>query len=138
VVAAVVWYAIGRVVASANYGREDVGSALTHYVFDRTTGELIDENENGIPDVAEDSPPEPYSQDLNSLAGINFQLQLTEYDAAGQAYETGCRRRWATSLGRSALLGTVETSARMVSLCGSKQCHTRGATPVTRSQGPVR
>jgi hypothetical protein len=35
----------------------------------------------------------------------------------------------AMSLGSSALLGTVETSASMVSLRGSKQCHTRRATP---------
>jgi len=88
-VAAVMWYdSIGRVAATANYGREDVGSGLTHYVFDGTTGELIDQDENGIPDVAEDSPPEPYPQDPNSLAGIDFQLQLTEYDAAGRAYRT--------------------------------------------------
>jgi len=35
------------------------------------------------------------------------------------------------SFGTSALLGTVETSLRMVSQRGSKQCHTRRATPVT-------
>ena len=74
--------------ASADYGREDVDSGLTHYFFDGTTGELIDENENGIPDVAEDAPPEPYPQDPNSLAGIDFQLQLMEYDSAGRAYRT--------------------------------------------------
>jgi RHS repeat-associated protein len=88
-IAAVTWYdGIGRVVATANYGREDVGSGLTHYIFDGTTGELIDQDENGIPDVAEDSPPEPYPQDPNSLAGVDFQLQLTDYDAAGRAYRT--------------------------------------------------
>ena len=36
--------------------------------------------------VAEDSPPEPYPQDPNSLAGIDFQLHVTEYDAAGRPY----------------------------------------------------
>jgi hypothetical protein len=37
---------------------------------------------------------------------------------------------WATSLGTSALLGTVETTLRMVSQRGSNQCHARRATPV--------
>jgi len=87
-VAAVLWYdGIGRVVASANFGRQDVGSGLTHYIFDGITGELIHENEYGIPEVAEDSPPEPLAVDPNPLAGIDFQLQLTEYDAM-QAFPT--------------------------------------------------
>jgi YD repeat-containing protein len=87
--AAVAWHdGIGRVVATAEYGREDVDSGLTHYFFDDTTGELIDEDENGIPDIAEDTPPEPYPQDQNSQAGIDFQLSLTEYDSAGRAYRT--------------------------------------------------
>jgi len=33
---------------------------------------------------------------------------------------------WATSLRTSALLGTVESRLRMLSLRGSKQCHTQG------------
>jgi len=46
---------------------------------------------------------------------------------------------WATSRGTSALLGTVESRLRMLSLRGSKQCHTQGharhsrATPVPSS-----
>jgi len=48
-----------------------------------------------------------------------------------------------TSLGTSALLGTVERSLRMVSRRGSKQCHTRRATPAKRNgsgalrRGPI-
>jgi len=78
-----------RGVATANYGREDVDSGLTHYFFDGATGELIDENENGIPDVAEDTPPEPYPQDPYSQAGIDFQLSLTEYDSGPNLGESG-------------------------------------------------
>ena len=84
--ASVIWYdGLGRTVATANYGREDVDSGLAHYFFDGTTGELIDQDENGIPDIAEGAPPEPYPQDPNSLAGIDFQLQLVQYDSAGRA-----------------------------------------------------
>ncbi len=87
--AAVTWYdGLGRTVATADYGREDVDSSLAHYFFNGTTGALIDSNANGIPDVAESAPPQPYPQDANSLAGIDFQLALTEYDAAGRAYRT--------------------------------------------------
>jgi YD repeat-containing protein len=81
------WYdGLGRTVATADFGREDFDSKLTHYFFDGTSGDLIDQDENGLPDVTEDAPPAPYPQDPNSLAGIDFQLQLTEYDAAGRAY----------------------------------------------------
>ncbi len=89
-ITAVTWYdGIGRTVATANYGREDVRSGVTHYFFDGTSGSLIDTNSDGIPDVAEAAPPQPYtSQNPSSLAGIDFQLQLTEYDSAGRPYET--------------------------------------------------
>jgi RHS repeat-associated protein len=90
VTAAVTWYdQVGRVVATADYGREDVNSGLIHYVFDGTTGVLIDADADEIPDVAQDTPPEPYTaQTLSSLAGLAFQLQLTQYDSAGRAYRT--------------------------------------------------
>ncbi|MGI6417986.1 MAG: hypothetical protein ACOX1P_20220 [Thermoguttaceae bacterium] len=87
--AAVTWYdGLGRTVATADYGREDIDSGLAHYFFSGTTGALIDTNTNDIPDVAEAAPPQPYPQDANSLAGIDFQLQLTEYDSAGRASRT--------------------------------------------------
>jgi RHS repeat-associated protein len=87
--ATLLWYdGLGRTVATADFGREDVDSGLTHYFFDGTSGDPIDEDENGLPDAAEDAPPEPYPQDPNSLAGIDFQLRLTEYDSAGRAYRT--------------------------------------------------
>jgi RHS repeat-associated protein len=87
--AAVTWYdGLGRAVATATYGREDVDSGLAHYFFNGTTGALIDTNTNGIPDAAEAAPPQPYPQDPNSLAGLDFQLSLTEYDSAGRAYRT--------------------------------------------------
>ena len=88
--AAVTWYdGLGRTVATANYGREDVGSGVTHYFFDGSTGALIDTNADGIPDVAEAAPPQPYTaQNQSSMAGIDFQLQLIEYDSAGQPYQT--------------------------------------------------
>ena len=49
-------------------------------------------------------------------------------DAAGRDAAERTRGRFgrATSLGTSALLGTVEKSLRMLSLRGSKQCHTLG------------
>ena len=88
--ASVTWYdGLGRGVASASYGREDVDSGLTHYFFNGTTGNLIDANADGLPDVAQNAPPQPYtSQNTSSLAGVDFQLQLVEYDAAGRAYRT--------------------------------------------------
>ena len=88
--ASVVWHdAIGRPIATADYGREDVASGVTHYFFDGTTGALIDTNANGIPDVAEAVPPQPYTAATpGSLAGIDCQLQLVEYDSAGRAYRT--------------------------------------------------
>jgi YD repeat-containing protein len=88
--ASVTWYdGLGRSVASASYGREDASSGLTHYFFNGTTGDLIDANADGLPDVAQNAPPQPYtSQNTSSLAGVDFQLQLVEYDAAGRAYRT--------------------------------------------------
>ena len=96
--ASAVWYdGRGRVIATADFGREDVDAAgWPHYVFHTTggtdaggnysAGELIDVDRDGIPDVAEDVPPEPLSLDPNSLAGIDFQLSVTQYNAAGYAY----------------------------------------------------
>jgi hypothetical protein len=57
-------------------------------------------------------------------------------DAAGRhaAERTGGQFGRAPSLGTSALLGTVATLLRMVSPRGSKQCHTRRATPAKNSQ----
>ncbi len=80
--ASVAWYdGIGRTVASVNYGREDVDSGLTHYIFNGTTGALIDTDADGIPDVAEDEPPAVNSSD-------NYIVSLVDYDSAGRAYRT--------------------------------------------------
>ena len=63
--ASVVWYdGVGRTVASANFGREDVLSDVPHYFFHEDDqgyqdGDLIDNDENGIPDVAEGIRPRP-------------------------------------------------------------------------------
>ncbi len=86
----VAWYdGLGRLVATADYGREDVASGLTHYFFDGTSGAVIDADTNGIPDVAEAAAPQPYTTaNPSSLAGIDFQLQCVEYNAAGRAYRT--------------------------------------------------
>ena len=88
--ASVTWYdGLGRLVATAEYGREDVASGLTHYFFDGTSGAVLDADTNGIPDVAEAAAPLPYTAaNPTSLAGIDFQLQRFEYDAAGRAYRT--------------------------------------------------
>ncbi len=100
VTASATWYdGIGRQVATANYGREDVDSGATHYFFhptggsdaggDYSAGDLIDANRDGVPDVAQAAPPQPYTaENQSSMAGIDFQLQLTEYDAAGLPYQT--------------------------------------------------
>ena len=90
--AAVTWYdGLGRVVETVNYGREDVNSGYTHYFFHATggtdnggsysAGDLIDVDRDGIPDVAESTPPAPNSSD-------NYIVTQTEYDAAGRAYRT--------------------------------------------------
>ncbi len=80
--ASVVWYdGLGRTIAAANYGREDVDSGLAHCFFSGTTGALIDANSNNIPDVAESAPPEPNSSD-------NYIVGLTQYNSAGRAYRT--------------------------------------------------
>ncbi len=88
--ASVNWYdGLGRLAATADYGREDVASGLTHYFFDGTSGAVLDADANGIPDVAEAAAPLPYTTaNPTSLAGIDFQLERTEYDAAGRAYRT--------------------------------------------------
>jgi YD repeat-containing protein len=78
--AAGLWYdGLRRVVATADYGREDVNSGQTHYFFNGTTGALIDSNSNSIPDVAEAAPPAPNSSD-------NYIVGLSAYDSAGRAY----------------------------------------------------
>ena len=65
------WYdAAGRVTDQVNFGRQDVISAVATDFFD-TYGELIDTNENGIPDVNESTPPAPNSSD---------ELIVTRYD----------------------------------------------------------
>ena len=88
--ASVVWHdELGRTIATADFGREDVDSGLAHYFFDGTTGALIDTDDNGLPDVAQGVPPEPYTTGTpGSLAGLDFQLQLIQYDTAGRAYRT--------------------------------------------------
>ena len=88
--ASVAWYdGLGRTVATVDYGREDVDSGLTHYFFDGTTGALKDTDSDGIPNEAEAAPPVPYTiQNPTSLAGIDFQLQLTAYNDAGWAYRS--------------------------------------------------
>ena len=101
--ASATWYdAIGRTVATADYGREDVAanSAWARYVFHRTSGsdaggsysagDLIDANRNNIPDVAEAAPAAAVTPPPRPVRrrGINFQLQLVEYDTAGRAYRT--------------------------------------------------
>ncbi len=122
------WYdGLDRTVASASFGREDVGAdaAWTHYFFHATSGtdaggayaagDLIDTDRNGIPDVAEqargDNDIETLVEDVNTEAGYDFQLSLTEYNAAGYAYKTidnlgrdeldPLRRRRAARSGRS-------------------------------------
>ena len=88
--ASVAWYdGLGRLVAMADYGREDVASGLPHYFFDGTSGAVLDADTNGIPDIAETVAPQPYTAaNPSSLAGIDFQLQRFEYNAAGRAYRT--------------------------------------------------
>ena len=57
--ATVLWYdGLGRTVVAADFGREDADSGLTHYVFDGASGDLLDQDENGLPDAAEDPPPQ--------------------------------------------------------------------------------
>jgi len=53
---------------------------------------------------------------------------VCESAVAARRQNSGTRRSLAASFGTSALLGTVDKSLRMVSLRGSKQCHTRTAT----------
>ncbi|MCX7428827.1 MAG: autotransporter-associated beta strand repeat-containing protein [Planctomycetia bacterium] len=101
--ARVAWYdGAGRMTATADFGREDVNSGVTHYVFHATSGsdaggnysagDLIDVDRDGIPDVAEAARTandiETLVEDANSEAGVDFNLSLTEYNAAGLAYRS--------------------------------------------------
>jgi RHS repeat-associated protein len=91
------WYdGIGRVVATANFGHEKTTDSV-NYFFD-VNGELIDEIDaqgnsvpDGVPDVVQmvrfDNVIETTAEDEDSEAGIDFQLQLTDYNAAGRAYK---------------------------------------------------
>ena len=80
--ASVIWHdPLGRTIATADYGREDVASGLAHYIFDGTTGALIDADADGIPDIADVSPPQPNSSD-------NYVVALIEYDLASRPYRT--------------------------------------------------
>jgi hypothetical protein len=83
VTASVSWYdGLGRTAATADYGREDVDSGLTHYIFNGTTGALIDSSPaDGIPDVAQAARPAPDSSD-------NYIVSLTEYDWVGRPHFT--------------------------------------------------
>lgn len=86
------WYdGIGRVVETANYGRDDTGITATwvHYFFDNT-GDLIDASPaDGIPDVAQSIPPQPYTAERpDSRAGYDYNLQQIVYDSAGRPYQT--------------------------------------------------
>ncbi len=80
--AAIAWADIlGRVTRSVNYGREDEFSPIAsgaRYVF-YADGSMIDENSNGVPDIAEGSAPSPNSSD-------NYMVSETQYNAAGRAY----------------------------------------------------
>ncbi|MBN2023788.1 MAG: autotransporter-associated beta strand repeat-containing protein [Pirellulales bacterium] len=91
--AAVTWYdGLGRVVATANLGREDKDASGTHFFFHPANGTLVDFNDNDIPDVAEEprtaADIETLVENANSEVGYDFQLALTEYDAAGRAYRS--------------------------------------------------
>ncbi len=60
VTASVDWYdAAGRPTYQVNYGREDTGSGVAHYIFD-TNGNLIAATD-GNPLVSEQAPPSPNS-----------------------------------------------------------------------------
>jgi RHS repeat-associated protein len=93
------WYdCLGRTVAAANYGREDVGSAWFHSFFHTAggtdaggtynAGDLIDVGRNGIPDVAEDEPPEPYQSNTPDAIDDAYIVSLYEYNDAGRLYRT--------------------------------------------------
>ena len=76
---------------------------MTHYIFNGTTGALIDTDSNGIPDEAEDSPPSANSSDdyivsttaYNSDTGRPIlqldnlgRIDMTEYDDMGRVVRT--------------------------------------------------
>jgi len=88
--AAVTWYdGLDRALATADFGREDTqANHSAYYFFNGSTGALIDANANGIPDQAESTRPPTRAESGASLAGTDFQLQITQYDAAGRAYRT--------------------------------------------------
>ena len=87
--ASVAWYdGLGRITATADYGHEQSSDA-THYFFNAGHGMIDTSPADGIPDVAQSAPPVPYTAaNPTSMAGIDFQLQLTRYDSAGRAYRT--------------------------------------------------
>ena len=107
VTASAAWYdAVGRVTAQVDYGREDTDSGLAHCFFDGTTGELIDTDADGRPDVVEAAPPAPNASDDYLVTQTVYTPRLsaagpivdrvdnagriaeTQYDLAGRAIRT--------------------------------------------------
>jgi uncharacterized delta-60 repeat protein/RHS repeat-associated protein len=76
---AVMWYdAADRSIGSASYGRDN-GS--TRYVFNSSTGALIDSDSDGLPDEYENGPRRPNTSD-------NYIVSRTRYDAAGRVWRS--------------------------------------------------
>ena len=91
------WYdAADRMIESANYGSEyrddydDSGNLLssppTRVIFIRSTAVVIDTNANGIPDVADNTPPAPPTSANETNYG--YIVSQYGYDAGGRLYRT--------------------------------------------------
>ena len=96
VTASINWYdTADRPTYSATYGREDTASGLTHYIFNGTTGALLDSDSDGIPNAAEGSPPSPNTSDNYIVARTYYDPSYSRtgpitrtYDNAGHIAET--------------------------------------------------
>ena len=76
------WYdGVGRATTTVEYGREDVGSGLTHYIFNGTTGALIDTDSDEIPDLAQGAAPTYDTSD-------DYIVSTVLYDSAGRPVGT--------------------------------------------------
>ena len=106
VTASVDWYdAAGRPTYQVNYGREDTGSGVAHYIFD-TNGNLIAATD-GNPLVSEQMPPSPNSSN-------NYIVSETVYNPR------------ASQPGRSSIPSTTSASS-------AKRSPTSMAGPCARS-----
>lgn len=92
--AAMAYDAAHRLIYEVQYGRQDVLGLVATELFD-LSGDLIDGNSNGVPDIADGAPPEPDSSDDYLVTKYVFAPRISDVgeivrtiDNAGRIQET--------------------------------------------------